>query len=127
MTARILVIEDDSTLRKLLVGLLTNAGHSVILASDGREGIVALERQPIDLVITDLFMPNQDGIETIMAMRRTHPKLPIIMMTGGYHFEADYYTRIAKTLGANKLLRKPFLAQDLYRLVTELLTISESS
>src|SRR4051794_38498031 len=101
MCARILVIEDEPALRTLLVGLLTQAGHVVLLAADGREGSATLERQPVDLVITDVFMPNQDGIETITNIRRSNATLPIIAMTGSQYFEPEHFLRLAKVLGAD--------------------------
>jgi DNA-binding response OmpR family regulator len=122
MTSRILLIEDESALRELLMAALTKAGHSVLLAQDGREGTALLARESVDLVITDMLMPNSDGIEMILGLRQTHPKIPIIAMTGGHQLGPDYYLRIARTLGAARLLQKPFPIAELLAAVESLLS-----
>ncbi|MEO5957881.1 MAG: response regulator [Opitutaceae bacterium] len=121
MTARILLIEDEPALRQLLMAALSKAGHSVVVANDGREGTALLTQQPVDLVITDMLMPNSDGIEMMLGLRQTHPQLPIIAMTGGHQLGPDYYLRIAKTLGASRLLQKPFPIADLLGAVDALM------
>ena len=121
MKARILVVDDDPLLRELLTDLLSAHGHDVTVATDGREGMAHLARQPVDLIVTDLLMPNQDGIETITAVRKTHPMLPIVAITGGNRLDPDYYLRMAATLGATRVLKKPFRIEEFRRCVDELL------
>lgn len=121
MSARVLVIEDDPALRELMTAILTSAGHQVIRATDGREGTALLARQTIDLVITDVLMPNQDGLETIMSIRRTHPNLPVIAITGGNRIDPAHYLRMARALGATRVLEKPFGVAEFARTVNELL------
>ena len=123
MSARILVIDDDPGMRGLLLEVLSHAGHTIFIAADGREGTALLDRRSIDLIITDVLMPNQDGIETMSKIRRSHPTLPIIVMTGGNQLGSDYYLRIAKALGAARVLPKPFHLDDLLRHVKELLPL----
>jgi CheY-like chemotaxis protein len=79
--AQILVIEDDAEVRALLERMLKSAGHEVIFAADGREGVDRYCAKAADLVITDLYMPNQDGLETIIDLRRRSPNVPIIAIS----------------------------------------------
>lgn len=114
--ARILIIEDDEPLRTVLAGALVNAGHTVIQADEGRAGCSLFNTSPCDLVLTDLIMPGQEGIETIMQLRQRHPALPIIAMSGGSH-HAKSYLAIAAKLGVHTTLSKPFTLADLTRAI----------
>ena len=78
---RILVIDDNEETRLMLEEALASAGHEVILAADGREGMKQHRLKPADLVITDLFMPNQEGLETIVSMVKQYPETSIIAIT----------------------------------------------
>lgn len=118
--ARILVIDDDDMLRKVLVRALTQAGHSVVEAADGAQGMHAFHSADVDLVITDLVMPVQEGVETILALRRERPDLPVIAMSGGVS-NAMLYLDIASKVGANKVLPKPFTSQQLADAIAEVL------
>src|SRR5260370_18462125 len=80
--ARILVIDDDADMRTLLEHTLQSAGHEVVLAADGREGVQQYRTQPADLVITDLYMPIQQGLETIIQLRKEYPTVCIIALCG---------------------------------------------
>jgi len=80
--ARILVIDDDADMRTLLEDTLRSAGHEIVLAADGREGVQQYRTQPADLVITDLYMPIQQGLETIVQLRKEYPAVRIIAMCG---------------------------------------------
>jgi len=110
--ARILVIDDDDQLRGLLLRVLQRAGHDVHGAGNGREGEEICASFPPDVVVTDIVMPEQEGIETIVSLRRGTPGLPIIAMSGGAIYGSGEYLEIARRLGATTL-RKPFLPQDL--------------
>src|SRR5215471_13095472 len=81
--ARILVIDDDSLVRATARAILESAGHAVTSAADGNLGLNQCIKEPFDLVLCDIFMPNKDGIETIRQLRRSCPGLPIIAMSGG--------------------------------------------
>jgi CheY-like chemotaxis protein len=118
--AHLLVIEDDDLLREIIAVTLRHAGHSVAEAVEGRQGCELFHAQPADLVLTDLIMPGQEGIETIMQLRQTQPDLPIIAMSGGAT-HARFYLEIAAKLGARRILAKPFTAEDLLRSVHDLL------
>jgi DNA-binding NtrC family response regulator len=109
--ARILVIDDEPDMRVLLEQTLKAAGHEVILAADGREGVERYRASPADLVITDLYMPNQEGLETIGELRRRFPEVAIIAMSG--KAAALTMLSIARKFGAIGILHKPFLTEEL--------------
>ncbi len=113
--ARILVIDDDADTRAMLEQILTSAGHEVILAADGREGVERYRTNPTDLVITDLYMPNQDGSETIQELRSCFPTVAIIAMSGGNDSESGSgaLLSIAQNVAAVGILHKPFLTEEL--------------
>ena len=115
----ILLIEDDDLYREALADALTQHGYAVTQAADGEKGMKLFRTAPTDLVITDLVMPNKEGIATIEELRRDYPKLGIIAMSGGLAQDASLYLRIAGALGANRMLNKPF------ELLTFLATIEE--
>jgi CheY-like chemotaxis protein len=114
--ARILVIDDDPDIRAILELTLKAAGHEVILAADGREGVERYCTSPADLVITDLYMPNRDGLETIRQLRRRFPKVAIIAMSGWV--AAGTMLSMAQELGAVGVLHKPFRAEELIATMT---------
>jgi len=116
---RILVIEDDADMRALLEQVLTSAGHEVALASDGREGVDQYRAKPADLVITDLFMPSQEGLETIVELRRRFPDVVIIAMSG--KTAGIPLLSVAQRLGAVAILEKPFSSNQLLNVVEEAL------
>src|SRR4051812_48434661 len=104
--ARILLIDDDDLLRGVLAKALTYAGHEIIQASDGKVGTDLARVASFDLVITDLIMPVQEGVETIITIHREHPELPIIAMSGGVS-NSPLYLDIAGKMGARRVLGKP--------------------
>ena len=116
--ARILVIDDPDT-RTMLEQILKSAGHEVILAADGREGVERHRTSPADLVIIDLYMPNQDGLETIRELRSCSPEVAIIAMSGTT--DTGTMLSIAQDLAAVGILRKPFLAEELIAAVAKAL------
>lgn len=118
--ARILIIDDDALLRGVLAKALVHAGHTVIQAEDGRQGMDLVRVTEIDVAITDMIMPGQEGVETIFALRRDHPRVPVIAMSGGAN-NSPLYLQIAEKIGAKHILSKPFLPKDLIRLIEEAL------
>lgn len=118
---RILVIEDDDEVRDLLESLLTREGHVVATAANGKQGVAAFLAAPFDLVITDIIMPEKDGIEAIMDLRRGRPDLKLIAISGGGRAEPENYLHSAQLLGANRTLRKPFTNEAIVAAVKELL------
>jgi DNA-binding NtrC family response regulator len=104
----ILIVDDEPGIRELLCMMMESAGHTVVTAEDGAKAPKIMAAQPIDIVITDLLMPERDGLEFIAEIRKVYPKVKIIAMSGGGHIARDSYLRIAKNFGAHYLLEKPF-------------------
>lgn len=118
--ARILIIDDDDLLRGVLSKALVHGGHHVVQAADGRQGVDLARVTPVDIVITDLIMPVQEGVETIVTLRREMPALPIIAMSGGAS-HSGLYLEIAEKIGARRVLGKPFTPKQLLEAVDEVL------
>lgn len=118
--ARILIIDDDDLLRGVLAKALGYAGHEVIQAADGLQGTDLFHATPVDLVVTDLIMPVQEGVETIVRLRRDNPKIPIIAISGGVT-NSKLYLDMAGKIGARRILPKPFTPQELIAVVDEVL------
>lgn len=104
----ILIVDDEPGIRELLSIMLESAGHTVASAEDGLQAPKIMAAQPIEVVITDLLMPERDGLEFITEVRKKFPKVKIIAMSGGGHIARDSYLRIAKNFGAHIVLEKPF-------------------
>ena len=122
--ARILIIEDDSLTREWLETLLTRNGYVVDLATNGQEGIDLFRRHPADLVITDIVMPEKDGIETITDLRRDNAEVKVIAISGGERRPEGMsrnYLHSARLLGANRSMQKPIANKDLLAAIRELL------
>jgi DNA-binding NtrC family response regulator len=120
--ARILVIDDEPDIRTLLNDVLTGEGHEVEVAADGREGLAAQRARPADLIITDIFMPVQEGIETIIELQRDFPAIKVIAMSGGGNRARSLdYLPTASQFGAVRTLPKPFDIDVMLALVRELL------
>ena len=119
----IVVIEDDPSFRRILAKILTREGHTVREAADGSEGVALCHRKRPDLVITDLVMPEQEGIETILQLGREYPGLPVLAISGCAH--ARMYLDAATSLGAAVSLTKPFTKQELLDAVGGLLLRSD--
>ena len=122
--ADILVIDDDPQMRQLITRILRGAGHTVREAEDGRGGIEAYSERPSALVISDIVMPDMDGIEVIRILRGEGAEIPIIAISGG---SDPLYLRAATALGATASLKKPFSPEQLTLLVTTLLAGAEQS
>lgn len=111
---RILVIDDDELMRAMLSQMLGRAGYEIVLAANGIEGLKQFQTHlPVDLVITDLIMPGKEGIETMMELRRDHPEVPIIAISGGARATGRDYLPIAAQLGARRTVAKPFTRQEI--------------
>ena len=116
--ARILIIDDQPEVREVMQRILTGAGYQVEVAAGGDLGIRLHEQQPFDLIMTDLVMPDKEGIETIMEIRRSDRKVKIIAISG---FVETPYLESARLLGADRILTKPCPRQRLLDTVRELL------
>ncbi|MBF0526195.1 MAG: response regulator [Deltaproteobacteria bacterium] len=121
--ASILVIDDDTQLRTMLKNLLQRNGFIVMDAPDGKVGMNLFRRSPTDLVITDIIMQEKEGIETIMELRNDFPEVKIIAMSGGGQIGPEVYLDVARGLGANHILTKPFNSNELLEIVRELLDV----
>lgn len=115
----ILVIEDHDPMAKIIETILVAADHSVTRAADGRAGMALFAKQRFDLVITDILMPNQEGLETIRGMVAQKRDVKIIAVSGSGRDGGMDYLSIAKAFGAVATLQKPFQPEDLLRLVRQ--------
>ncbi len=120
--AVILVIDDDKTMRDMAKHLLTRNLYQVLTASDGEKGMKLIQENSIDLVITDMIMPNQEGIETITKVKEEYPKLKIIAISGGIYGNSEDYLYIAKALGADLVFPKPVKTEMLLNGINLLLS-----
>lgn len=120
---RILVVDDDEGVRDVIRSMLESAGYAVLLAENGKEAMKLLKTQRADLILTDLVMPEQEGIETIKALRLEYPDVKVIAMSGA--FGGDYL-RIASYLGAHATLAKPIQMDALLKLVRGLMSRAET-
>jgi DNA-binding response OmpR family regulator len=120
--SRILIIDDDINLCLILHEVLRDEGYEVSVAADGAKGIKLQRTQPASLLITDIYMPNKEGIETIRDFREEFPSVPIIAMSGGGRLKTQGGLFTAKELGAAVILRKPFEKSDLLRSVAAVLS-----
>jgi two-component system response regulator (stage 0 sporulation protein F) len=118
--AHILIIDDQDHVRRLIQDLLP-PHHRVLEAKDGVEGLRVYCRQPVDLVLCDLFMPDKDGIETIRELRRHDPAVKIVAMSGGSFDGRMNLLGVARALGADGVLGKPFDHETLCTTVEEAL------
>lgn len=116
--ARILVVDDDDAVRDLVAAILRSGGYDVSVANDGRQALTKLANESFDVVVTDLVMPEQEGIETIRLIRRDFPAVKVIAMSGA--FGGDYL-RIAGHLGAHGTIAKPAGMQTVLETVRRVL------
>jgi len=119
--ATILLIEDDDDLRKLTALMLGAQGHVVREAGNGVEGVASYADARADLVITDVVMPEKEGLATILELRQLNPQVKIIAVSGGFAYDSGLYLDMAKKFGADAILRKPFMFEELKAAVDSLL------
>lgn len=96
----IIIIDDDDQIREMLMEMLVREGYEVLPASNGKEGIRLYRERQTDLIITDIVMPEKDGLETIMELRKDFPEVKVIAMSGGGRNGPESYLQVAKRLGA---------------------------
>jgi len=118
---RILIIDDEEMMRGMLRQLLEREGYEVVDAADGAEGLNIHGRHPVELVITDLIMPDKEGLETILEFKQNYPDVKVIAMSGGGKIGPDNYLNLAEKFGAQFTLTKPFLMKDVLEAVGQLL------
>lgn len=117
MKRTILVVDDDSGVLKMTELMLSDGGFNVIVSSNAREGLGMLKAQKVDLIITDIIMPEMEGIELISQLRKDHPALPIMAISGGGRSHNTDFLKFAKKLGAKVVLEKPFRREALLEAV----------
>lgn len=116
----VLVIDDDSFMREFTARCLERAGCRVVVAKDGVGGLAAVS-DAVQLVVTDIFMPEQDGLEVVKAVRKRHPRLRVLAISGGRPVFDQDYLRFASALGADATLAKPFTPMKLIGTVRDLM------
>ena len=120
--ARILLIDDDIRVLETYCQMLERAGYEVVKATGGKEGTRVFRDNPTDLVITDIVMPEKEGLETIIELRRNFPEVKIIAISGGAFLEPKDYLEMAKQFGAMRTLTKPIDQEELLETVRGCLT-----
>lgn len=124
--AKILVIDDEEAVRNILGRLLERAGHEVLYADDGAAGMTLLAEQGAHVVITDIFMPGQDGLVTLRRLRKEFPQVKVITISGGDLAGWLDLHKGAELLGAARSLEKPVRAAELVQAVQEVLDAGSS-
>jgi CheY-like chemotaxis protein len=119
--AKILVFDDEPSILLMIKKMLEKGGHEVDIALNGKEGMTLFEKNKPDLLITDIIMPEKEGLETIFELRRKYPDLKIIAISGGGRIGPDGYLPGAKLLGANAVFTKPLVPKEFLQAVSELL------
>lgn len=125
--SRILVIDDDPNIRQMLHHMLEREGFEVATASNGNEALALFRSQPADLVITDIIMPEKEGIETIRELKSDFPDAKIIAISGGGRVGPSDYLKMAKLLGAQRTISKPFDRSEMLAAVKEVMGLTKSS
>lgn len=119
---KILFVDDEKCVRDTWGAMLECRGFQVVTAQNGREALRLLAEQPVDLIIIDIIMPDMEGVETILKLRREDEAIPIIAMSGGGLIASDDYLRLAKGAGVNSTLNKPFTLGELLDAIDEVVT-----
>jgi len=119
--AGILIVEDDKDLREMLKTSLLMRKYTVFEASDGKEALQRFKPAITDIVITDLIMPDEDGLKVIMKIKEIKPLIKIIAISGGGKAGPGNYLNLAKALGADEIFSKPFSVNELIKKIAELL------
>lgn len=116
---KILVIEDDTQVRQMIAQMLETAGYESLEAADGEDGIKLYQEESPDLVITDIIMPHQGGLETIMKLKKDHPQVKIFAVTGGGRVVKADFLSIAKSIGALRTFSKPIDRKEIMQAVED--------
>ena len=117
----VLIVEDEKELREMLKISLIRRNFTVLEADNGKEAIIHFKPSITDLVVTDLIMPEEDGLKVIIKLRELKPSIKIIAISGGGKAGPGNYLNLAKALGANAIYSKPFSINDLIAKIEELL------
>ncbi len=117
----ILIIDDDPMIRKMLMTAFRKKNYDVMDASNGKTGLSIFRSEDVDVVITDIIMPDMEGIETIRELRKIKPDAKIIAFSGGGSLSPDGYLKIASSMGAQYTFQKPISIKELSKAVEDLL------
>ena len=123
--AGILIVEDDKDLREMLKISLLMRKYTVLEASDGKEALIKFRPGVTDMVITDLIMPDEDGLKVIMKIKEIKPSIKIIAISGGGKAGPGNYLNLAKALGADEIFPKPFSINEMIKKIDELLNAEQ--
>lgn len=123
----ILIIDDDAVIQSVFSQLLESKGYSVETASEGKEGLKKMHARTPDLIITDIMMPEMDGLEVVQNIRNYHPGLPVIAISGGMQTASMNFLPLAERFGACKVFEKPLSLVKLLEAVQELLADAPNS
>ena len=118
---KVLVIDDDDDFRNMLSARLMKAGYTVLEAENGFRGLQVYRKEPVGVVITDIIMPEKEGIETIMELRERLPGLKILAVSGGFPTDREGTLADAEALGADASLAKPFSVEEFKEAVERLI------
>ncbi|MEN7972571.1 MAG: response regulator [Verrucomicrobiota bacterium] len=121
MKHKILVIDDDESICNVFSRFLCGKGHEVVCASNGRKGLQVFDAEKPDLVVTDIMMPESDGLEVVMAIREREDRVPVIAISGGMRTLPIDFLPLAKKFGASKVLYKPVELEDLLAAIEEVM------
>jgi CheY-like chemotaxis protein len=119
--AKILLIDDDEPVRAVTRRMLEGKGHRVFEACNGKEGVDLFHREAFDLVVTDMIMPEQEGVETVRKLLDESPRLKIIAISGGGRARFTGFLDVARALGAKHTLEKPYTKEQLLAAVDQVL------
>ena len=126
MMPRILVIDDEQYILLMLKKMLERAGYDVDIAINGEEGLRYYQKYPADLIITDIIMPEKEGLETIRELKSYNPDVKIIAISGGGRVDSKEYLESARLFGALKVFSKPFNQGEIVNAVQKLLAETEA-
>lgn len=116
---RVLLIDDEPMVRKIVRKMLERAGHEVVDVENGREGLHQLKRAEFDLIVTDIIMPDVEGIEVLMTVCEQHPSIAVVAMSGGGSIGNVDFLDVARKLGAAATLQKPFTSEALLEAIDQ--------
>ena len=118
---KVLIIDDDQDFRRMLCSKLKKSGYDVVEAEDGVKGIERFMENAVSLVVTDIIMPEKEGMETILELKKIDPSVKIIVVSGGGRSVPEDYLSIAEYFGAIKSFRKPFNLGEFVKTVDNLI------
>ncbi len=116
---RVLVVDDDEAFRQTVCDLLLDGDFEILSAESGAQSFAVLRNQSVDIVLTDIVMPDEDGLEIVRKIKKMNPAPKIVAMSGGGRIAATDYLEIARLMGASATIKKPFKRQELVDLLQQ--------